>query len=89
MALRPSSQRSPAPMEHEPIAPDSRASGDGGEPSPWPHAVMGTLALLLRGLALVGWPGLPAWWHIRVILGAYLFILLRVQPTGVSESLSF
>ena len=70
-------------MEQEPMAHDPGATqagngrpDGGGQTAPWPHVLMGTLALLVPGLALVGWPGLPTWWHLGLILGAYLFVLV-------------
>ncbi|MGD8793230.1 MAG: hypothetical protein PVF47_11825, partial [Anaerolineae bacterium] len=48
---------------------------EAGLPVPWPQTLLAALALLVPGLALAGWPNLPAGWHLALTFGSYLFIL--------------
>jgi len=57
------------PQEAVPAMVDPR------KPVPWPDVLLATLALLVPGLALAGLP-FPASWHLPLLLGSYLFILL-------------
>jgi hypothetical protein len=63
-------------MESRPSARDLESRPQDAEaPEPWPQTILAGLALLVPGLALIGWP-LPVPWHHYLVFGSYLFILL-------------
>jgi hypothetical protein len=70
-------------MEGRPSLRDPAPTVAGAEaPAPWPQALLAALALLVPGLALIGWPGLSSW-HRVLVFGSYLFILLGLLADWV------